>query len=54
VIQGSFGLVGNVKAKHGVLDDDTHNFDETGFMMGLITQEAIVAASGMRRRSEQI
>jgi hypothetical protein len=25
-----------MKAKYGILDEDTFNFDETGFMMGLI------------------
>jgi len=29
-------LVRNTKAKYGILDDDTCNFDETGFMMGII------------------
>ena len=25
----------NVKAKYSILDEDTHNFDETGFTMGV-------------------
>jgi hypothetical protein len=32
VDQGWFSLVANIKAKYGILDDDTYNFDETGFM----------------------
>ena len=36
VIQGWFRLVDNIKAKYGILDDDTYNFDEAGFMMGVI------------------
>jgi hypothetical protein len=27
----------NTKAKYGILDEDSYNFDETGFMMGIIT-----------------
>ena len=37
VIRGWFRLVENTKAKHGILDDDTYNFDESGFMMGMIS-----------------
>jgi hypothetical protein len=36
VIQGWFRLVHNTKAKYGILDEDTYNFDETGFQMGKI------------------
>jgi hypothetical protein len=32
-----FELVQSVKAKYGILDEDTWNFDETGFLMGKIT-----------------
>ncbi len=31
-----FALVRNTKAEYGILDEDTYNFDETGFMMGVI------------------
>ncbi|KAL2022201.1 hypothetical protein VTK56DRAFT_6030 [Thermocarpiscus australiensis] len=31
-----FTLVRNTKAKYGIVDDDIYNFDETGFMMGII------------------
>jgi hypothetical protein len=50
IIQGWFGLVANIKAKYGIQDDDTYNFDETGFMMGQISTGAVVTASGMRGR----
>ena len=36
VISEWFALVRNVKAKYGIVDDDIYNFDETGFMMGII------------------
>ena len=32
----------NTKAKYGILDEDTYNFDETGFMMGMITTGMVV------------
>ena len=31
-----FNLIRNIKAKHGILDNNTYNFDETGFMIGII------------------
>jgi hypothetical protein len=31
VISPWFDLVRNVKAKYRILDEDTYNFDETGF-----------------------
>jgi hypothetical protein len=45
VIQAWFQLVQNMKAKHGILDKDTYNFDETGFMMGMISTGAVVTGS---------
>jgi hypothetical protein len=36
IITPWFELVANTKAKYGITDDDTYNFDETGFMMGVI------------------
>ncbi len=32
----------NVKAKYGIVDDDIYNFDETGFMMGIIFASMVV------------
>lgn len=40
-----FALVRNTKAKYGILDDDTYNFDETGFMMGVIFAGMVVTTS---------
>ena len=34
VIRGWFRLVANIKAKYGIQDEDTYNFDEAGFMIG--------------------
>jgi hypothetical protein len=35
----------NTKAKYGIFDEDTYNFDETGFMMGVITPTMVVTTS---------
>ena len=34
-----------MKAKYGILDEDTYNFDETGFMMGHIAPGMVVTTS---------
>ena len=52
VIGPWFDLVRNVKAKYGILDNDTYNFDETGFTMGIGNRVQVVTAS--ERRSEPI
>ena len=48
VVQSWFRLVENTKAKYGILDDDTYNFDESGFMMGVISTGAGVTGSDRR------
>jgi hypothetical protein len=50
VIQGWFRLVENMKAKYGILDQDTYNFDETGFMMGQVSTRAVVTGAKRRGR----
>ena len=40
-----FKLVEETKAKYGVHDDDVHNFDETGFQMGVISSMKVVTSS---------
>ena len=47
-----FTLVRNIKAKYGVLDDDTYNFDETGFMMGIIFPGMVVTTSDGRGKAK--
>jgi hypothetical protein len=44
VIELWFGLVANVKAKYGILDEDTYNFDETGFQIGVGGSVKVVTA----------
>ena len=48
VISPWFDLVRNVKAKYGILDEDTYNFDETGFQMGIGGTVKVVTASERR------
>jgi hypothetical protein len=48
VISEWFALVQNVKAKYGIVDDDIYNFDETGFMMGIIFAGMVVTTSDSR------
>jgi len=54
VVQGWFSLVANIKAKYGIQDDDTYNFDEAGFMMGQISTGAVVTASERRGRPKAV
>jgi RecB family endonuclease NucS len=48
VVRGWFRLVENTKAKHGILDEDTYNFDESGFMIGIISTRVVVIGSERR------
>jgi len=52
VIGKWFELFRNVKAKFGILDDDIYNFDETGFMMGIICAGIVVTTSEGRGRAK--
>jgi hypothetical protein len=50
VISAWFRLVQDTKDQYGVLDDDIHNFDETGFQMGVIGSMKVVTGSERRTR----
>ncbi len=54
VIQGWFSLVANIKAKYGILDDDTYNFNETGFIIGQISTRAVVTALERQGRPKTV
>ena len=54
MIQGWFGLVANIKAKYGILDNDTYDFDEASYMMGVISTGAVVTASERRERPKAV
>ena len=49
-----FKLVGNIKAKYGIEDGDCYNFDETGFMMGVISASMVVTRADRKGRSKTI
>ncbi|KAF2180151.1 CENP-B protein [Zopfia rhizophila CBS 207.26] len=42
-----------VKKKYGILNEDTYNFDETGFMMGVIHPFMVVTSSNRRAGKTQ-
>jgi hypothetical protein len=54
IIQAWFGLVANVKAKYGIQDEATYNFDKAGFMMGQILTGAVLTASERRGRPKMV
>jgi hypothetical protein len=45
IVRDRFRLVENTKAKYGIRDEDAYNFDESGFMMGIISTGAVVTGS---------
>lgn len=45
VLNAWFELVRDTIAKYGINDGDIYNFDETGFMMGLISSAVVVTSS---------
>jgi hypothetical protein len=49
-----FQLVENMRAKYGVLDCDFYNFDETGFMMGIISPAMVVTRADRRGRGKAV
>jgi hypothetical protein len=54
IIGAWFTLVEETKAKYGVHDDDVHNFDETGFQMGVIGSMKVVTGAERRARPELV
>ena len=54
VIKPWFSLVRNTRAKHGIADEDTYNFDETGFMIGKISSQLVVTGSERRHQPKAI
>lgn len=53
-VEAWFDLVRNMKAKYGILDEDTYNFDETGFMMGVITSQLVITGSERRGKRKVV
>lgn len=44
----------NMRAKYGILDCDFYNFDETGFMMGVICASMVVTRADRRGRGKAV
>jgi hypothetical protein len=42
VINAWFSLMANIITKYSIRSDDTHNFDKTGFMMGIIASRMVI------------
>jgi hypothetical protein len=54
LIEDWFRLVANMRAKYAIQDCDFYNFDETGFMMGVICGNMVVTRADRRGRSKQL
>jgi hypothetical protein len=54
VIKAWLSLMRNTKAKHSILDNDTYNFNETGFMMGVIESELVITGTEKRNRPKSV
>lgn len=46
-----FRLVQGTRTRYGIVDDDIYNFDETRFMMGVISSAMVVTSSGRHSRA---
>jgi hypothetical protein len=53
-ISAWFRLVHNMRAKYGIQDADLYNFDETGFMMGMITPSMVVTRAERSGRAKTV
>ncbi len=54
LINAWFRLVANMRAKYAIQDEDFYNFDETGFMMGVICSSMVVTRADRRGRGKQL
>jgi hypothetical protein len=50
VINGWFRRVRNTMTKYGIAEEDIHNFDESGFLMGIIATAKVVTGAESRNR----
>jgi hypothetical protein len=54
IIRDWFTLVANTIAKYGITLADIYNFDETGFMMGMIVSGMVVTGAERRGRPKSV
>jgi hypothetical protein len=52
IIGGWFSVLKNTIAKYGTVDGDIYNFDETGFMMSVISTAMVVTSSERSGRAK--
>ena len=53
-IQDWFRLVANTIAKYGIREEDIYNFDETGFLMGVIGSTLVETSSERRSNAKLV
>jgi hypothetical protein len=53
-INAWFRLVVNMRTKYGIQDCDFYNFDETGFMMGIICSSMVVTRADRQGKSKKV
>ncbi len=54
IIRSWFELVRNTIVKYGIHNADIYNFDETGFMMGVISTATVVTSSDGRAKAKKV
>jgi hypothetical protein len=54
IIRNWFKPVQNIIAKYGIRSDDVWNFDEIGFMMGVISSSIVVTGSERHGRPKSV
>lgn len=54
VINAWFNLFSNTREKYGILDCDTYNFNELGFMMGVGLPKIVATHLDQQGRAKQI
>ena len=53
-INAWFRLVANIIAKYSIRSDDIHNFDETGFIIGVITSSMVITGAERRGNPKRV
>lgn len=54
IIMDWLRLIRNMVAKYGILESDIWNFDETGFMMGVISSAMVITTSDGRGKAKMM
>ncbi|KAF5255628.1 hypothetical protein FOXYS1_13950, partial [Fusarium oxysporum] len=54
IIRNWFRLIANVIAKYGIRPNEIYNFDETGFMMGVIASGMVITGAERRGRPKSV